>query len=70
MASKNYNKLVNITKKKVTHTYREPTSGYQWGEGRGEGTTGVGEQVVQTIKYKISCKDILYNMGNIANFKK
>ena len=26
-------KLVNITKQ--THRYREQTSGYQWGEGRG-----------------------------------
>ena len=31
--SKKYNKLVNITKKKQTHGYREQTSGYQWGEG-------------------------------------
>ena len=31
------NKLVNITKKKQTHTYREQTSGSQWGESRGEG---------------------------------
>ena len=36
MDSKKYNKLVNITKKKQTHRYREQTSGYQWGEGRGE----------------------------------
>ena len=27
--------LVKITKKKQTHKYREQTSGYQWGEGRG-----------------------------------
>ena len=33
---KNYNKLVNITKKKETHRYGEQTSGYQWG-GNGEG---------------------------------
>ena len=33
--SKKYNKLVNKTKKKQTHRYREQTSGYQWGEGRG-----------------------------------
>ena len=31
------NKLVNITKKKQTYTYREQTSGSQWGESRGEG---------------------------------
>ena len=29
--NQNYNKLVNITKKKETHRYREQTSGYQWG---------------------------------------
>ena len=33
--SKKYNKLVNIEKKKQTHRYREQTSGYQLGEGRG-----------------------------------
>ena len=26
-----------ITKQKQTHRYREQTSGYQWGEGKGEG---------------------------------
>ena len=26
-----------ITKKKQTHRYREQTSGYQWGEEKGEG---------------------------------
>ena len=35
--SKKYNKVVNITKKKQTHSYREQTSGYQWGKGRTEG---------------------------------
>ena len=35
--SKKYNKLVNKTKKKQTHRYREQTRCYQWGEGRGEG---------------------------------
>ena len=35
--SKKYNKVVKITKKKQTHRYREQTSGYQWGKGRGEG---------------------------------
>ena len=27
---------MNKTKKKQTHKYIEQTSGYQWGEGRGE----------------------------------
>ena len=39
--SKKYNKLVNITKKKQIHRYREQTSGYQWGQGRGRGNIGV-----------------------------
>ena len=26
---------MNITKQKQTHRYREQTSGYQWGEGKG-----------------------------------
>ena len=34
--SKKYNKLVDKTEKKQTHRYRECTSGYQWGEGRGK----------------------------------
>ena len=34
--SKKYSKLINITKKKQTHGYREQTSGYQCGEGNGE----------------------------------
>ena len=33
--SKKYDKLINITKKKQTHRYREQNSGYQWaGEGQ------------------------------------
>ena len=28
---------MDITKQKQTHRYREQTSGYQWGEERGEG---------------------------------
>ena len=35
--AKKYNKLVNKTKKQQTHRYREQTSGYQHGEGRGVG---------------------------------
>ena len=30
-------KRMNITKLKLTHKYREQTSGYRWGEGRREG---------------------------------
>jgi len=32
--SKKYNKVMNITKKRQTHRYREQTSGYQQGKGR------------------------------------
>ena len=37
MESKQYNKLVNITKKKEIHRFREQTIGYQWGEGQESG---------------------------------
>ena len=67
MESKKYNKLVNITKKKLTHRYREQTSGCQWGAGRGRGNIGDGEWELQTIRFKISYKDILYNVGNITH---
>ena len=41
MESKKYNKLVDITKKKQTHRYREQMSGYQWeGEGLYKGRGG------------------------------
>ena len=35
MESKNYNKLVNITKEKQSHRCREQTSGYQGVRGGG-----------------------------------
>ena len=40
-ALKGTTKLVNITKKKQTHRYREQTSGYQWRQGRGRGNRRV-----------------------------
>ena len=39
---KKYNKLVNITKKKLTHRYREESSGYQWELGKGDTEVGRG----------------------------
>ena len=42
-ALKGTTKLVNITKKKQTHRYREQTSGYQWRQGRGRGNIRVGD---------------------------
>ena len=63
---KKYNKLVNITKEKQTHGYREQIIGCR-GKREGErGNIEVGDQEVQTIRYKICYKDILYNMVNIA----
>ena len=47
-------KRVNIRKQKQTHRYREQTSGYQWGEGRGEGQAGgMGLRDTKTTVYKI-----------------
>ena len=42
--SKKYNKLVNKTKKKQAHRYKEQTSSYQWGwwEGSNIGVGGKG----------------------------
>ena len=34
---------MNITKGKQIYRYSEQTSGYQWGEGRGEGQDRVGD---------------------------
>ena len=64
--SKKYNKLVNITKKQ-THRYREQTSGYQCGEGTGEGQYGDGGWEVQIIRYRTGCRDVLCSPGNVAN---
>lgn len=41
--------------------------GGEGGGGVGRGYIEVGEEEVQTIGYKISYKDLLYKMGNIAN---
>ena len=51
--SKNYNKLVNITKRS-RHRYREQIIGYQCGEG--ECKTGVGERKAQATGCKISSR--------------
>ena len=59
---KKYSKLVNITEKQ-THQYREQTSGYQRrrGQYRGGGVGGIHHWVQDRLK------DVLYNMGDIAN---
>ena len=38
-----------------------------WERDGGRGKLGIREEEVQTIMYKISYKDILQNMGDIAN---
>ena len=48
---------------KETDRYRKQTSGYHWGDGSGEEQ---GRGLKDTNYYKICCKDILYNMENIA----
>ena len=62
---KNTTKLVNKTKKKHTHRYREQTSIYQWAKGRGN--TGFGDYEMQTIRHKISFKNIVYNVGTTVH---
>ena len=64
---KKYNKVANITKRnRLTDTENKlvVTSGEREG---GRGNRGGREEKVQTIRYKISYKDILYNTGNVAN---
>lgn len=39
-------------KKKQTHRHREETSGYQQGEGRVRGKTGIGDYEVQATSIK------------------
>ena len=53
--------------KKLTHGYREQTTGYQQEREVGRGNIGIGDEEVQTIGYKISYKDIVYNPENIVN---
>ena len=67
MESKKCNKLVEITKKKQTHRYREYTRGYYWGRGGGRGNMGEGNKRYKLLGYQISCKNVLYNTGNTAN---
>jgi len=43
--------------------YLEQASDYQWGRERGRGNNRVGDSEVQTIRYKISYKDIVCNIG-------
>ena len=45
--------IVNTTKRKQTHRYKELTSVYRW-EAEGGGEMSVGDEKVQTIMYKIN----------------
>lgn len=55
---------MSITKKTQTHKYRELVLiGREKRAGRGQ--IEVGDLEVQTTRYKISYKDVLYNMVNI-----
>ena len=62
MESKKYNKLVNITKKKKTHRYKEQTSGYQLG---GVWRRDMERYKLLGVRWVQGC--ILYNTGNRAN---
>ena len=61
-----YNQLVNVTTQKAGLQMQRTNKWLPVGGGRG-GTGRAGDEEVQTTGYKISCKDILSNMGNIAN---
>ena len=63
MESKKYDQLMNITKKKQIHRFRNQTSDYQWGEIGGR-EFRVQDWEIQTIEYNIGYNDVLYNMGN------
>ena len=65
--SKKYNKLVNIVKKKKqTDRYREQTSGYQWGEGRGR-EFGISRCKLWYTEW-INIKVLLYSTGNYIQY--
>ena len=64
MESEKDNKLVDITKKKQTDIGNKLV--VTVGEGREQGQNRWGTET-QTIRYKISCRDILYSIGNMAN---
>ena len=63
MESKKLQPTSEYNKKKQTYRYREQTRGYLWGGGSRTDNKGVEESEIQSIRYKISYKDILYNTG-------
>ena len=52
MESKNYDKLLNMTKREQNHKPREENIGYQWGKGRRRGNTGVREQEYKPLRVR------------------
>jgi len=66
--SKSYTKLASVTKKrsKLTDTEKKLVVTSRERE-QSRSNIGIGNQEVQTVRYKISYKDVPYNMGNIAN---
>ena len=56
-----------IVRQKQTHRYGKLTSGYQWGEGNGEGQDRhMGLRGIND--YVISNKDRLYSTGNYSHY--
>ena len=68
MESRKYKLVKNDQKKKKQQQqmlrYKEQTRGSQW---RGRSHVRMRECEVQIIGYEIGYKDVLYNLGNIAN---
>ena len=61
MESKNYNKLLNITKTNTLTDIENKLAVTNGERERGRGNTGLGNSEVQTVTYKISYKDMLCN---------
>jgi len=55
-----------VAKKKQTHKYREQTSGYWWGKGRGRGNMGWGMSGYKLLGIN-KLRNILYSTGNTGN---
>ena len=66
MESKNYNKLVNMEKKRSRLTEIEKINLEGEGGREGQNTGGAGRQT-QTTGCKTDYKDVLYNRRNIVN---
>ena len=67
MDSKNYNRLVNIIKKRKLKEIENKLVIISGEREEGRGKIRVGKEETQAIMYKISYKDILSNIRNMAN---